>query len=126
MLDCQLEAPVMPNWEQVVLHSVANDCVQRVVGFVPNIQQFVECPHLCHHHQRVQLHADHRSGPPDQFGQSGSVLFLYSAHHGVKEDAANHRLVKHLQEFAADVEGPQSPQEVHPALCLVYQNTSVM
>ncbi|KAI3356719.1 hypothetical protein L3Q82_003307 [Scortum barcoo] len=31
------------------------------------------------------------------------------AHHSVKEDTGNHRLVKHLQKFAADVEGPQSP-----------------
>ncbi|KAI3356662.1 hypothetical protein L3Q82_003303 [Scortum barcoo] len=91
---------------------VADDGVQRVAGIVHNIQQFVQSPRLCHRHQRVQLCADHRAGPPDQFIQSGCVLLGYAAppaHHSVKEDTGNHRLVvKHLQKFAADVEGPQS------------------
>ncbi|KAI3354991.1 hypothetical protein L3Q82_004783 [Scortum barcoo] len=41
---------------------VADDGVQRVAGIVHNIQQFVQSPRLCHRHQRVQLHADHRAG----------------------------------------------------------------
>ncbi|KAI3352258.1 hypothetical protein L3Q82_005243 [Scortum barcoo] len=75
---------------------VADDGVQRVAGIVHNIQQFVQSPRLCHRHQRVQLRADHRAGPPDQFIQSGCVLFGYAAppaHHSVKEDTGNHRLV---------------------------------
>ncbi|KAI3352184.1 hypothetical protein L3Q82_020992, partial [Scortum barcoo] len=68
---------------------VADDGVQRVAGIVHNIQQFVQSPRLCHRHQRVQLRADHRAGPPDQFIQSGCVLFGYAAppaYHSVKED----------------------------------------
>ncbi|KAI3375810.1 hypothetical protein L3Q82_004092 [Scortum barcoo] len=75
---------------------VADDGVQRVAGIVHNIQEFVQSPRLCHRHQRVQLRADHRAGPPDQFMQSGCVLFGYAAppaHHSVKEDTGNHRLV---------------------------------
>ncbi|KAI3365412.1 hypothetical protein L3Q82_010501 [Scortum barcoo] len=61
---------------------------------------------------RESSSANHRAGPPDQFIQSGCVLFGYAAppaYHSVKEDTGNHRLVKHLQKFAADVEGPQPP-----------------
>ncbi|KAI3375375.1 hypothetical protein L3Q82_021095 [Scortum barcoo] len=58
---------------------VADDGVQRVAGIVHNIQQFVQSPRLCHRHHRVQLRADHRAGPPDQFIQSGCVLFGYAA-----------------------------------------------
>ncbi|KAI3361547.1 hypothetical protein L3Q82_013695 [Scortum barcoo] len=43
---------------------VADDGVQRVAGIVHNIQQFVQSPQLCHRHQRVQLHADHRASRP--------------------------------------------------------------
>ena len=53
---------------------VVDDGVQRVAGIVYNVQQFVQSPCLCHRHQRVQLHADHRAGSPDQFIQSGCVL----------------------------------------------------
>lgn len=70
--------PVAPTLgkEQPLL---ADDCVQRLAAIVQNVQQFGECPHLCLLHQRVQLRADHRSGPPDQFVQSGSVLLGYAA-----------------------------------------------
>ena len=75
---------------------VADQSVQRMADIVQNIQQFVGCSPLCHCH-RVQLHADHRAGPPDQFIQSGGVPLVYAAspaHHSVEEDACNHRLVK--------------------------------
>ena len=36
--------------------------------------------------------------------------------HSIKEDAGHHRLIKHLQQFFADVEGPQPSQEVQTAL----------
>ena len=94
-----------PSTEQAPL--VADDGVQGVAGIVNNVQQFVQCPPLCHRHQWVQLHADHRASPPDQFIQSGGVPLVYAAspaHHSVEEDAGNHRLVKHPQQFAADVE----------------------
>ena len=56
------------------------------------------------------------------------VSFLYMlpppAHHSV-EDAANHRLVKHPQQFAADVENLQSTQKVQPALCFPVQVAAV-
>ena len=53
---------------------VADDGVQRAAGVVHNVQQFVQSPCLCPRHQRVQLHADHRAGSPDQFIQPGCVL----------------------------------------------------
>ncbi|TWW58920.1 Eukaryotic translation initiation factor 4 gamma 3, partial [Takifugu flavidus] len=43
------------------------------------------------------------------------------AHHSVGQDAGGHRLVEHPEEFPADVEGSESPQEVHPALGLLVQ-----
>uniref|UniRef100_A0A7N6F7Z9 protein kinase C n=1 Tax=Anabas testudineus TaxID=64144 RepID=A0A7N6F7Z9_ANATE len=33
-----------------------------------------------------------------------------------EDDTGHHRLIKHRQHGAADVEGPESPQKVHPAL----------
>src|SRR4029434_10193537 len=59
---------------------------------------------------------------PHQPVQSPSIPLLYAAspaHHSIKEDAGNHRLVKHAQEFVADIEGPQSPQEVETVLTLL-------
>ena len=49
------------------------------------------------------------------------IPLLYAAspaHHSIKKDAGNNRLIEHAQEFAADIEGPQPPQEVEPALTL--------
>ncbi|KAI3367054.1 hypothetical protein L3Q82_009687, partial [Scortum barcoo] len=71
-----------------------DDGVQRVAGIVHNIQQ-TRVLDSAYRHQRVQLHADHRAGPPDQFIQSGCVLLGYAAppaYHSVKEDTGNHRL----------------------------------
>ena len=51
----------------------ADDSVQRVVDIVHDAQQFVEGSPLCHCHQRVQLHADHRAGPFDQLLQPVEV-----------------------------------------------------
>jgi len=62
-----------PPTEQAPL--VADDGVQRAAGVVHNVQQFVQSPCLCPRHQRVQLHADHRAGSPDQFIQPGCVLW---------------------------------------------------
>lgn len=97
MMDKRVLEPVGPTLgkeqsftEQAPL--VTDDGVQRVAGIVHSIQQFVCSPHLCHRHLSVQLHADHRAGPPDQFIQSGCVLLGYAAtlaHHGVKEDTGN-------------------------------------
>ena len=53
--------------------------------------------------------------------QSPSIPLLNAAspaHHSIKEETGNHRLVKHAQKFVADIEGPQPPQEIEPALTL--------
>ena len=107
------------NWLLWLLMSV-----QRVVGIVHDALQFVEGSPLCHCHQRVRLHADHRAGPFDQLLQPVEVWLWRApipAHHSVRENAGDHRLVEHLQELPADVEGAQPPQEVHPALSLLIQ-----
>ena len=57
----------------------ADDGVQRVANIVNNVQQFIQCPPFCHHHQCIQLHTDHRTGPPDQFIQPVGVLLGYAA-----------------------------------------------
>ena len=41
-----------------------DDSVQRVAGNVQYSQEFVHCSPLCHCHQRVQLCANQRAGPP--------------------------------------------------------------
>ncbi|KAI4890409.1 hypothetical protein NFI96_000138 [Prochilodus magdalenae] len=46
-------------------------------------------------------------------------------HHSIKEDADHHRLVEHQQEFLADPEGPQPPEEVQSALCFLVDYVSV-
>ena len=48
-----------PSTEQAPL--VADDGVQGLAGIINNVQQFVQCTPLCHRHQLVQLHADHRA-----------------------------------------------------------------
>ncbi|XP_059184543.1 galanin receptor type 1 [Centropristis striata] len=47
---------------------------------------------------------------------SGSQACFIPRTPRIEEDAGNHRLVEHPKEFAADIEGPQPPQEVQPAL----------
>ena len=47
------------------------------------------------------------------------------ADHAVEEDAGDHRLVKHPEELAADIEGPQPPQEVKLALSFLAERFSV-
>src|SRR4029434_8236036 len=72
-------------------------------------------PSLRHRCEAVQFSAHNSSCLPHQSVQSPRIPFLYAAspaHHSIKEDAGNHRLVKHAQEFVADIERPQSPQEV--------------
>ena len=86
----------------------ADDSVQRVVGILQNTPQFVEGSLLCHCHQRVQLHADHRASLPDQLFQPGKFCLWRvpaPAHHSVRKNAGDHRLVEYPQELPADVEG---------------------
>ena len=65
---------------------------------------------------------------PYQPFQSPSIPLLSASspsHHSIEEDAGNHRLVKHPEELAADIEGPQPPQEVQPALPFLVECLSV-
>ena len=64
----------------------------------PDALQFVEGSPLCHCHQRVQLHADHRDGPPDQLFKPGEVCLCCAparAHHSIGENAGDHGLIQH-------------------------------
>src|SRR4029434_9502464 len=91
-------------------------------------QQPTQGPSLCHLCEAVQFGAHNSSRPPHQPVQSPRIPLLYAAspaHHSIKEDAGNNRLVKHVQEFVADIEGPQPPQEVEPALTLLVQCINV-
>src|SRR4029434_5267929 len=85
-------------------------------------QQTTQGPSIRHCCEAVQFGANNCSCPSHQPVQSPRIPLLYAAspaHHSIKEDAGNHRLVKHAQEFVADIEGPQPPQEVEPALTLL-------
>src|SRR4029434_2989923 len=93
-----------------------------VVNIVQDGQQPTQGPSLRHRCEAVQFGAHNSSRLPHQPVQSPRILLLNAAsptHHSIKEDAGNHRLVKHAQEFVADIEGPQSPQEVETALTLL-------
>ena len=71
---------------------------------------------------------DAKDSLPYQPFQSPSIPLLSSSspsHHSIEEDAGNHRLVKHPEELAADIEGPQPPQEVQPALPFLVECLSV-
>ena len=54
-----------------------------------------------------------------------SLFFMLTPQHSIKEDAGNDRLVKHAKKFVADIEGPQPPQELEPALTLPVECISV-
>lgn len=119
-------------WEGAVCHWTGSSgcwwCCADGDGLRPYVQQFVQSSLLCYRHHRVQLHADHRAGQPDEFVQPGCILLGYaapSAYHGVENETGNHRFVERPQKFPADVKRPHFPQEVRPALTFSVQMVCV-
>lgn len=82
---------------------------------------------FCHCHQRVQLGSQHRARLPDQLFQSFfDVVCCSPLHMTVYEMTLATRVVKHFQEFPADVERPEHLQEVQPTLGLLIKLPTVV
>ena len=85
--------------------------MQGVCPIVQDSEQFPQHPLLRHLCQRLQFHSQNRASPPDELVEPVGISCLHPAASTPqrKDDAGDHRVIKHLQHGPADVEWPESP-----------------